>query len=70
VLATPSLFVLVASGLPALIFIARFLRAWTVLHGSLSQAGLIVDSADTTLLWADALTCKSCYQLLLFFNPA
>ena len=43
VLATPSLFLLVASGLPA--FYCTLLRAWTALHGSLSQAGLIVGSA-------------------------
>ena len=63
VLATPSLFLLVASGLPA--FYRALLSAWTALHGSLSQAGLIVGSADTTLLRADSLTRKSCYQLLL-----
>ena len=68
VLATPSLFLLVASGLPA--FYCALLRAWTALHGSLSQAGLIVGSADTALLRADSLTCKSCYQLLLSLNPA
>ena len=32
--------------------------------------GLIVGSADTALLRADSLTCKSCYQLLLSLNPA
>ena len=68
VLATPSLFPLVASGLPA--FYRALLRAWTALHGSLSQAGLIVGSAGTALLRADSLTCKSCYQLLLSLNPA
>ena len=68
VLATPSLFLLVASGLPA--FYRALLRAWTALHGSLSQACLIVGSADTTLLRADSLTCKSCYQVLLSLNPA
>ena len=68
VLATPSFFLLVASGLPA--FFHALLRAWTALHGSLSQAGLIVGSADTTLLRADSLTCKSCYQLFLSLNPA
>ena len=68
VLATSSLFLLVASGLPA--FYRSLLRAWTALHGSLSQAGLIVGSADTTSLRADSLTCKSCYQLLLSLNPA
>ena len=67
VLATPSLFLLVASGLPA--FYCVLLRAWTALHGSLSQAGLIVGSADTALLRVDSLTCKSCYQLLLSLNP-
>ena len=56
VLATPSLFLLVASGLPA--FYRALLRAWTALHGSLSQAGLIVGSADTTLL--RALVFESC----------
>ena len=66
-LATPSLFLLVASGLPA--FYRALLRAWTALHGSFSQAGLIVGSADTALLTADSLTCKSCYQLLLSLNP-
>ena len=43
VLATPSLFLLVASGLPA--FYCTLLRAWTALHVSLSQAGLIIGSA-------------------------
>ena len=62
VLATPSLFLLVASGLPA--FYRALLPALTALHGSLSQAGLIVGSADTTLLRADSLTCKSCYERL------
>ena len=68
VLATPSLFLLVASGLPA--FYRVLLRAWTVLQGSSSQAGLIVGSADTALLRANSLTCKSCYQLLLSLNAA
>ena len=68
VLATLSLFLMVPSGLPA--FYRALLRAWTTLHGSLSQAGLIVGSADTTSLRADSLTCKSCYQLLLSLNPA
>ena len=68
VLATLSLFFLVASGLQA--FYHALLRAWTCLHGSLSQAGLIVGSADTTLLRADFLTCKSCYQLFLSLNHA
>ena len=63
VLATPSLFLLVASGLPA--FYPALLHAWTALNGYLSQAGLIVGSAETALLSADSLTCKSCYQLLL-----
>ena len=67
VLANPSLFLLVASGLPA--FYRALLPALTALHGSLSQAGLIVGSADTTLLRADSLTCKSCYELLLSLNP-
>ena len=67
VLATLSLFLLVASGLPA--FYRALLRAWTALHGSLSQARLIVGSADTTLLRTDSLTCKSCYQLFLSLNP-
>ena len=67
VLATPSLFFLVASRFPA--FYCAFLRAWTALHSSLSRAGLIVGSADTTLLRAYSLTCKSCYQLLLSLNP-
>ena len=53
VLATLSLFLLVASGPSA--FYRALLRAWTALHGSLSQAGLIVGSADTTLLGADSL---------------
>ena len=68
VLATPSLFFLVASRFPA--FYCALLRAWTALHSSLSRAGLIVGSADTTLLRADSLTCKSCYQLFLSLNPA
>ena len=68
VLATQSLFLSVVSGLPA--FYRALLRAWTALYGSLSQAGLIVGAADTTLLRADSLTCKSCYQLLLSLNPA
>ena len=62
VLATPSLFLLVASGLPP--FYGALLRAWTALHGFLSQAGLIVSSADTTLLRADSLTRKSCYPIV------
>ena len=68
VLATPSFFLLVASGLPA--FYRALLRAWTAIHGFLPQSGLIVGSADTWLLRADSLTCKSCYQLLLSLNPA
>ena len=67
VLATPSLFLLVASGLPA--FYCALLRAWTALHGSLSETGLIVGSADNALLQASSLSCKSCYQLLLSLNP-
>ena len=67
VLATPILFLLVASNLPR--FYHALLRASTTLHGSLSQAGLIVGSADTTLLRADSLTCKSCYQLFSSLNP-
>ena len=66
-LATPSLFLLVASGLPA--FYCELLRASTALHGSLSETGLIIGSADTALLQAASLTCKSCYQLLLALNP-
>ena len=66
-LATPSLFLLVASGLPA--FYCELLRASTALHGSLSETGLIIGSADTALLQAVSLTCKSCYQLLLALNP-
>ena len=66
-LAALSLFLLVASGLPA--FYRALLRAWTALHGFLSQTGLIVDSADTALLRAESLTCKSCYQLILSLNP-
>ena len=53
-LATPSLFLLVASGLPA--FYRALLRAWTALHGFLSPTGLIVGAADTALLRADSLT--------------
>ena len=68
VLATPSFFLLIASGLPA--FYRALLRAWTALHGSLSQTALIVGSADTTLLRADSVTCKSCYLLLLSLNSA
>ena len=68
VIATLSLFLLVASDLPA--FYRALLRAWTALHGSLPQAGLFVGSANTWLLRADSLTCKSCYQLLLSLNPA
>ena len=66
--ATPFLFLLVALGLPA--FYRALLRAWTALHGFLSQANLIGGSPDTALLRADSLTCKSCYQLLLSLNPA
>ena len=68
VIATPFLFLLVASDLPA--FYRALLRALTALHGSLPQAGLFVGSANTWLLRADPLTCKSCYQLLLSLNPA
>ena len=46
VLATPSLFLLIASGLP--VFHRAFLRAWTTLHCSWSQAGLVAGSADTS----------------------
>ena len=66
VLATPSLFLLVASGLPA--FLHVLLRAWSALHGSLYQAGLIVGSADTTLLRADSLTCKILLSAFLVFE--
>ena len=68
VIATPFLFLLVASDLPA--FYRALLRALTALHGSLPQAGLFVGSANTWLLRADPSTCKSCYQLLLSLNPA
>ena len=68
VIATPFLFLLVASDLPA--FYRALLRALTALHGSLPQAGLFVGSANTGLLRGDPLTCKSCYQLLLSLNPA
>ena len=68
VIATPFLFLLVASDLPALY--RALLRALTALHGSLPQAVLFVGSANTWLLRADPLTCKSCYQLLLSLNPA
>ena len=68
VLATQSLFLLIASGLP--VFYRVLLRAWTALHGSWSQAGLVAGSADTPLLRADSLTCKTSYQLLLSLNPA
>ena len=54
VLATPFLFLLVASGLPD--FYRALLRDWTAPHGSLSQAGLIVGSADTALPRADSFT--------------
>ena len=63
VLATPSLFLLVVSGLPVLYRV--LLQAWTALHGSWSKAGLVAGSADTSSLRADSLTCKACYQLLL-----
>lgn len=40
-------------------------------HGSWSKAGLFVGSTDTSsLLRADSLTCKACYQLLLSLKPA
>ena len=68
VLATSSLFLLVASGLPA--FYRSLLRAWTALHGSLSQAGLIVGSArhlvtqgrllDLQILLSASLVFESC----------
>ena len=67
-LATQSLFLLIASGPP--VFYRVLLRAWTALHGSWSLAGLVAGSADTSLLRADSLTCKTCYQLLLSLNPA
>ena len=67
-IATLSLFVSVTSGLPA--FYRALLRAWTAPDSSLYQAGLIVCTANTTLLRTDPLTCKSCYQLLLSLNPA
>ena len=66
VLATPSLFLLIVSGLPRVLS-----HAWTTLHGSWSKAGLVTGSADTSsLLRADSLTCKACYQLLLSLKPA
>ena len=66
VLATPSLFLLIVSGLPRVLS-----HAWTALHGSWSKAGLVTGSADTSsLLRADSLTCKACYQLLLSLKPA
>jgi len=68
VLATPSLFFLIVSGLP--VFYHVLLHAWTALHGSWSKAGPVVGSADTSLLRADSLTCKACCQLLLSLNPA
>ena len=37
---------------------------------ALSPAGLVASSTDSILLRADALACKSCYQLLLSLNPA
>ena len=67
VLATQSLFLLIASGLP--VFYRVLLRAWTTLHGSWSQAGLVAGSSDTSLLRTDSLNCKACYQLLLSLNP-
>ena len=67
-LATPSLFLLVALGLPD--FYLALLRAWTALHGSLSQAGLIVGSArhlvtqgrllDLQILLSASLVFESC----------
>ena len=60
VIATPFLFLLAASDLPA--FYRALLRAWTGPHGSLPQVGLFVSSANTWLLRADPLTCQSCYQ--------
>ena len=68
VLATSSLFLLVASGLSA--SYRSVLRAWTALHGSLSQAGLIVGSArhlvsqgrllDLQILLSASLVFESC----------
>ena len=62
VLATPSLFLLVASGLPA--FYRALLRACTALHGSLSQAGLIVVTQgrllDLQILLSASLVFESC----------
>ena len=69
VLATPSLFLLIVSDLP--VFYRVLLHAWTALHRSWSKAGLFVGSTDTSsLLRADSLTCKACYQLLLSLKPA
>ena len=45
VLANPSLLLLIASGLP--VFYRALLRAWSALHGSWSQAGLVAGTTDS-----------------------
>ena len=45
VLANPSLLLLIAPGLR--IFYRPLLRAWSALHGSWSQAGLVASTADS-----------------------
>ena len=65
--ATTAFFLLITSGPPR--FYLALLKAWSVLPGSLSHVGLVAGSADTTLLCADSLSCKSCHQLILSLNP-
>ena len=55
-----SIFLLIAFGLPP--FYLALLQSWSALHGSLTPAGLAAGSADTSLLRADTLSCKSCYN--------
>ena len=50
-------------------FYAALLNAWRALHGSSSVSGLVVDSTSSSPLSVELMSCKSCYQLLLSFNP-
>ena len=50
-------------------FYATLLKAWRTLRGSVSTSGLVVASTSASPLPIDSVSCKSCYQLLLSFNP-
>ena len=48
-------------------FYTALLKAWHTLRGS--ALGLVVASTSASPLPIDTVSCKSCYQLLLSFNP-